>query len=37
LDELFARKIKPWKFHKTKTATELAVDQQEQDNGVVIA
>jgi hypothetical protein len=22
LDELFERKIKPWRFHKTETATQ---------------
>ncbi|KAH8806186.1 hexose transporter [Xylogone sp. PMI_703] len=25
LDELFERKIKPWRFHKTQTATQLVV------------
>ncbi|RSH83832.1 hypothetical protein EHS25_005447 [Saitozyma podzolica] len=28
LDELFERKIKPWRFHKTKTALDLARDAQ---------
>lgn len=26
LDELFERKIKPWRFHKTETATQRMVD-----------
>jgi hypothetical protein len=25
LDELFERKIKPWRFHKTETATQRLV------------
>ncbi|RSH90257.1 hypothetical protein EHS25_001591 [Saitozyma podzolica] len=29
LDELFERKIRPWRFHKTQTATEVAVDAQQ--------
>jgi hypothetical protein len=28
LDELFERKIKPWRFHKTETATQRLVKQQ---------
>ena len=26
LDELFERKIKPWRFHKTETATQHLVN-----------
>lgn len=25
LDELFERKVKPWRFHKTETATQRLV------------
>ncbi|CAI6068987.1 unnamed protein product [Clonostachys chloroleuca] len=28
LDELFERKIKPWRFHKTETATQRVVESQ---------
>jgi hypothetical protein len=28
LDELFERKVKPWRFHKTKTALQAAVESQ---------
>jgi hypothetical protein len=30
LDELFARKIKPWRFHKTKTAIQLAAEEEKE-------
>lgn len=30
LDELFERKVKPWRFHKTETATQRLV-KYEQD------
>ena len=30
LDELFERKIKPWRFHKTETATQKLVQQQRE-------
>ncbi|KAH8422418.1 putative MFS alpha-glucoside transporter [Aspergillus melleus] len=29
LDELFERKVKPWRFHKTKTATQTLVQMNE--------
>ena len=32
LDELFARKIKPWRFHKTKTAIQLAQEGEQELN-----
>ena len=33
LDELFERKIKPWRFHKTETATQRLVQiRREQDS-----
>ncbi|KAM5341283.1 hypothetical protein ACJ41O_014314 [Fusarium nematophilum] len=32
LDELFERKIKPWRFHKTVTATERLVKANEEEN-----
>ena len=35
LDELFERKIKPWRFAKTKTATQLAVQAREESQGTV--
>lgn len=28
LDELFENKVRPWRFHKTKTALQLAVEAQ---------
>lgn len=28
LDELFQRKVKPWRFHKTETATQRLVKIQ---------
>ncbi|KAH8652623.1 general substrate transporter [Tricladium varicosporioides] len=31
LDELFERKIKPWRFHKTETATQQLVNFQKVD------
>lgn len=29
LDQLFEQKVKPWRFHKTKTALQLAVEQEQ--------
>ncbi|KAK4119734.1 general substrate transporter [Parathielavia appendiculata] len=31
LDELFERKIKPWRFHKTETATQRLLKQQKAE------
>lgn len=31
LDELFERKVKPWRFHKTKTATQRIVEVNQAD------
>lgn len=33
LDELFEAKVKPWRFHKTKTALQRAVAAQEAARG----
>lgn len=32
LDELFERKVKPWRFHKTETATQKAVRAWREEN-----
>ena len=31
LDELFERKVRPWRFHKTKTATQRMVEVNQVD------
>ncbi|KAF6824322.1 MFS alpha-glucoside transporter [Colletotrichum plurivorum] len=31
LDELFERKVKPWRFHKTRTATQNLVSRQREE------
>lgn len=31
LDELFERKIKPWRFHKTETATQRLVKAEREE------
>ena len=30
LDELFEAKVKPWRFHKTKTALQKSIAAQQQ-------
>jgi hypothetical protein len=32
LDELFNRKIKPWRFHKTETATQRLVNARNPED-----
>lgn len=32
LDELFERGVKPWRFHKTRTATERLVNANHDEN-----
>ena len=34
LDELFERKIKPWRFHKTETATQRLVQFNQFEKGL---
>lgn len=34
LDELFERKIKPWRFHKTETATQALLRAEKEAQGV---
>jgi hypothetical protein len=31
LDELFERRIKPWRFHKTQTATQRLVQENKRE------
>jgi hypothetical protein len=31
LDELFERKIKPWRFHKTETAIQLVINSSKEN------
>jgi hypothetical protein len=33
LDELFERKVKPWRFHKTTTATQRSVQAKGEEAG----
>jgi hypothetical protein len=33
LDELFERGIKPWRFHKTKTALQQAIEARKAVEG----